>query len=240
MTRTFVVIACLLTTLGLLAKPTAPPPVHTIAAAFTRTVTRGGVAEAPIHGTLYFQSPRVIAFKVTVPISQWLVYQGDSLTIYYPKERTALHMQNQAPIMAPIFQVLSKTLPDDLGLPKAGFTLARKDVKKGVLYTYWTPPAKAAKAIGQTIIGLAHDRLVSVEVHDPKGNLISRVEYANFSDFNGTAFPLEMTVTRLQGKATVVEKTSYTKPVFNQPLPAEVANFHVPAGVPIKELGGGK
>ena len=211
------------------------PTIHTIASSFVRSVSGSGTGEV-IKGTLYFQAPNTIIFKVTDPISQWMIYKGDSLLIYYPKEKIALRMKNQILTFAPIFQVMAGAIPDDLGLPKAGYTLMHKVIKNNLLITTWDPPAKLKKSVGQTIIGLANDHLVLIETHDVKEKMLARVEYRNYSQFRNIWFPLEMTVTRLQHGVTKIEKTSYMKPVFNQTLPETVANFHLPENVTVKDL----
>lgn len=211
--------------------------VRNISVKFTQTIIKEASNEV-VKGNIYYQSQpseRTI-LKITEPITQWMVIEEKVMLIYYPNEQKAFRFTSENPFSLPFFQAFIGVVKDDFGLSEAGFTLARSEIKKDMLLTYWEPPKQAKKVLGNTIIGLRKDKLVFVEVQDAKGRKLAKTTYHNHFQYGERFFPLEVTSVQYQKDSSIVEKVVYTNPQFNVAFPQEVVDFKVPKGIKIKEI----
>jgi len=209
--------------------------VKIITVDFTRTVIEKKSDEV-VKGHIYYQAPKKIVLKVTEPVNQWMVFEGNTLFIYYPNELKAFRFISKNPFSLPFFQVFVGVVKDDFGLSEAGFSLTKSAVKGETLLTYWKPPKQAKKILGNAIVGLAKDKLVFVEMQDAKGKKLMKTSYSNHFQYGKTSFPLEITSVMYKKDSSTVEKVVFANPQFNVALPQEVVNFKIPANVEIKEI----
>ena len=209
--------------------------VKTMVAEFAETTqdTKTSVVE----GTVFYEFPATVTLKVEKPLNQWIRITAKSTLVYYPDRALAFNFRNTNPIPVSLAQPLSMGVTSDLGLSKAGFVISHKEIKDGTLYVHWKPPEQAGKNLGTVVVGMARDELVSVAVLDGKGREAIKTTYANYVRHKSLNFPLEMvTVTTLKGAST--SKTTVLKePRFDVELPKEVADFKLPPGVKVEEMG---
>lgn len=202
---------------------------------FTQITIKGASREA-VKGNIYYQAPKRVVLKVTEPVYQWMVLERNTMLIYYPNEQKAFRFSSENPFSLPFFQAFVGVLKDDFGLSEAGFTLARNEMKEDTLLTYWKPPKQAKNILGNTMIGLARDRLVFVEVQDAKGKTLVKTTYRNHFQYGEVFFPLEIASVQYQGSSSIIEEVTYANPQFNVTLPQEIVDFRIPLGIEVKEI----
>jgi outer membrane lipoprotein-sorting protein len=209
--------------------------IKTLTIDFIRSETEK-TGEEIVKGKIYYQSPKRIILKATEPISQWMIFKDDTMLIYYPNEQKAFRFISKNPFSLPFFQALLGFTEEDYEFSKAGFKLARHELKQDTLLSYWDPPEKLRKILGNTIIGLVNDKLVVIEIHDAKDKILTKTTYSNHFRYGKNFLPLEITSVTYQKNSNIVEKVVYTNPQFNVPLPQDVVNFKIPANAEIKEI----
>lgn len=187
-----------------------------------------------IKGNIYYQGLNRVVLKVTEPVLQWMILEGNTMLIYYPNERKAFRFISKNPFSLPFFQAFIGVLRGDFGLSEAGFKLARKEVRKDTLLTLWEPPKQAKRILGTTIVGLVENRLAFAEVQDAKGERLIRTTYSNHFQYGVSFLPLEIISVRYQKRDSIIEKVIYAVPQFNVTLPQEVTNFKIPEDIKIK------
>lgn len=208
---------------------------RTMAVEYTRAITEGRTAEV-VKGKLFYQEPKRIVIKVTDPINQWMVLEDNKMLIYYPNEQKAFRFSSKPPFSLPIFQAFVGSIKNDLGLSGAGFKLVRHEVIGDTLLTYWAPPDKIKKIMGNTTVGQIKDVFSFIEVHNAKGEKLAKTTFNNHLKYNDTYFPMEITSISYQEKDSIIEKVTYSNPQFNVPLPQNITNFTLPTNVKIKEV----
>ena len=222
-------------TILLLMSNAYPQPVETVIVKFTRNITKDASPEI-VNGVIYFQaSINKVTLKVTDPVNQWMVFEGNTMLIYYPVEQKAFRFTSKNPLSLPFFEAFVGVMQDDFGLSSAGFKLARNEMKRDTLLTYWEPPGGTKKLLGNTIIGLIKDKLVFVEIQNSKGKKIAKTTYSNHIQFGLSFFPLEIITKKYHNIVPTIEKINYADPQFNTPLPHEVLNLKIPDDIEIKE-----
>lgn len=202
---------------------------------FTRTITENANKDI-VKGNIYFQSQdNKVILKITEPLIQWMVIEGNAMLIYYPVEQKAFRFTSKNPLSLPFFEAFLGVMQDDFGLSTAGFKLARNEIKGDTLLTFWEPPKETTKVLGNTIIGLIKDKLVFVEIQNSRGKKIAKTTYSNHIQFGQSFFPLEIVTKKFHHVIPTTEKVTYTNPQFNIPLPYEILSFKIPADIEIKE-----
>ena len=129
---------------------------------FQREVTDKDSAET-LKGTVYYQPLHKAFIEILEPISQLMVIDGKVMTIYYPVEKKAFRFHGQGPIPMPFIQNILSVMQDDYGLTEMGYSLTKHKTKADTLYTYWDPPKKLKKKLGQFVLGTSKNRLVYAE-----------------------------------------------------------------------------
>lgn len=209
--------------------------LNNIAVDFTRIITKDSSNEV-VKGIIYYQADKRTILNVTEPLYQWMIFEDSIMLIYYPNEEKAFRFRSKNPFSLPFFQAFVGVIRNDFGLSEAGFSLAKSEIKGETLLSYWEPPKQLKKLFSNAIIGQTKDKLVFVEMQDPKGKKMMKTTYRNHFQYGKTFFPLEITSVIYQKGSSTVEKIVYANPQFNVPLPQEVVNFEIPANVEIKEM----
>ncbi|MGB9743072.1 MAG: LolA family protein [bacterium] len=187
-------------------------------------------------GTIFYQPPDDILIHITEPVNQWLNSKSKTLLIYYPDDKKAFRIQAQFPFTLTFFQAFIGAMKGSLGLTETGFTLHKNERRGDTLVTYWSPPAKAKRALGPVIIGLVDDRMGFMEMRNNRGKTLVRVSYSQYHKIDGLNLPLEVSAVRYMGKDTTYETVHYRNPRLNIKLPDEVVNFKIPDGTDVKEV----
>jgi hypothetical protein len=99
------------------------------------------------------------------------------------------------------------------------------------------PPEEMKRVLGGIVIGLKGERLSFVEVHDAKGQILTKTMYRDHLQYKGVIFPMKITSIRFEGEdKRVTEEISFFNPQFDVELPEDVKNFKTPVDVEIKEV----
>ena len=212
-----------------------PQSIETIRVELTREVTEEESTEVT-KGTIFYQAPQIIVLKITEPIYQWMMFDGNSMRIYYPNERKAFYFNSETPFSLPFFQVFLEAAKPGFELTEVGFTLERNQVKEDTLFTYWIPPKQLKNEVENAILALAQDRLVFVELQDTEGKRLARTTYSQHFQYGEAFFPLEIVKVRYHDNSSTVEKTIYSNPQFNIPLSEEALDMKIPADVEVEEI----
>ncbi|MDE0401635.1 MAG: hypothetical protein OXL96_27895 [Candidatus Poribacteria bacterium] len=212
-------------------------PLKTLSLEFTRELTENGKTEH-IAGTLHYdvKAARVVV-EVTKPVKQIMVVKDNVLEIYYPVEKQAFRFISEGRVPLPFVESIIQTTQAEYGLTAIGYTLDKHDVVEEVLYTYWKPPEKAKDTLGNVILGMHNDRLISAEVKNPEGYIIGRSRYQNHSKIGINYIPMAVTSSTYDAKSEVIqrEEIAYSNPEVNAKTPNPMLNFTIPESVEVKE-----
>ena len=213
-------------------------PLKTLSFDFKRELTEKGKIETTA-GTLHYdvQGARVVV-EITQPLKQIMIVKHKVLEIYYPVEKQAFRFTSEGRIPLPFVETIIQSTQAEYGLTAIGYTLDKHDVVDEVLYTYWAPPKEAKDKLGPVILGMRDDRLISVEVKNPKGHIIGRSRYEDHSKIGANYIPMTITsnVYGEKSEALQYEKVVYSNPQVNTQHTKTILNFTVPESVEVKEI----
>ena len=210
--------------------------LKTLSIDFRREVVENDKMEVST-GTVHYdaEDSRVIV-EVYAPIKQIMVLKDNVLEIYYPVENRAFRFIAKARVPLPFVESLLQSIEVEYGLTAIGYSLDRHQIVNDVLYTYWTPPAKAKDTFGTVVIGSHKGRLVSVEVRTPDDQLATKSLFRNHTKLGDRHFPMEVNYSLYGQNAELIEQQRiiYSSPQLNgQPF-----QFEIPKSVKVKEFKG--
>ena len=212
-------------------------PLKTLSLEFRRELTENGKTEH-IAGTLHYdvQASRVVV-EITEPIKQIMIANRNILEIYYPEQKQAFRFISEGQIPLPLIETIIQATQAEYGLTTLGYTLDKHDVIDEVLYTYWAPPEKAKDTLGAVILGIRKDRLISAEVKNPDGYIVTRTLYQNHSEIGVNYIPMTVISSTYSEKSEVLqnEQIDYSNPQVNIEPPNPILNFRIPKSVEVKE-----
>ena len=208
--------------------------VKTISLEFTRS-TKNRTQVDTASGEIYYDGHKTI-LRISKPISQWMVLEGNKMLLYYPEEQRALEFISQNPARLPFFQGFVGAMQEDFGLSELGFKLEKSSVHEDTLFVYWSPPKNTQKYIGPTILALKDNKIVYAKIKDNGGETITMTSFRNHFKHGGTYFPLHVTSVQHTESDTIIEEIIYSNPVFDEPIPEYVANFKIPANIKIEKI----
>jgi hypothetical protein len=220
--------------LGLLVAVSSTHAFTTISVDFMRTIEDANKSET-VRGVLYHDSDKT-TIRVTYPLDQWMILEGNRILIYYPDDERAFDIKTGTPVNMPFFKALESAMKADYGLSEAGFELENHEVRGDTLLSYWKPPKKARDQFGRIVLALEDDRIVSTDIQDPKGRTLVRTTYESHLLRDGVHLPLQTTSVSYSGTRQTVERIVYSNPRFDEPLPQEVLEFRVPETVEVNEV----
>ncbi len=204
---------------------------ETISAVFQLTELRGESSHQS-SGVIYYNQEKALTAHVTSPLDQWMIFKGDTLSIYYPDENKLIKMPSRSgEVTLPIFQLLINTNLEDLGLVKAGYTLNDTRVENGKITAVWKPPSTAKKILGDLIATYMHDSLISIVAFDPKDRVVSRQIFSNYMESEGKLFPGHLEVTKYGKVDSVFEIIHLNDVTFNAEISDELLNPAIPNDV---------
>ena len=212
--------------------------LKTLSLDFTRELTENDKTEY-ITGTLHYdvKTARVVV-EVNQPLQQLMIVKDNVLEIYYPIDKQAFRFISEGRVPLPFVESIIQSTQAEYGLTAIGYTLDKHDVVDEVLYTYWRPPKEAEGKLGPIILGMRDDRLVSAEVKNPKGHIISRSRYENHSKIGTSYISMTVTSSAYGEKSEVLqrEKIVYSSPEINAETSKAMLNFVIPESVEVKEI----
>jgi len=214
-----------------------PMSFKAMAGGFLREVQANGKLESA-KGTIYYLSGKVdkIILKIVEPVDQWMVFEGNTLLIFYPNSNQAFKIESRNPFILPFFQFLLDLTKEDFGLSARGFRLSRYEKQRQRLISHWTPPKELIQIIGEVVLTHQNDALLNVQTKDPKGIICSDIVFDNHVSFQGVSFPLQIRITTHEKDSSSQEAIVFRDLEFNQSIPADILNFAVPAGAITKNV----
>ena len=210
--------------------------IKTISADFSREYKEGNKKET-IKGSIYYQAAtKKVVIKVDYPVNQWMILQGNETIIYYPDELRAFRIISRNPAYMPFFQAFISALKEDYGLTDGGYTFASYKRNGNKLVSYWNPPKKLTKILGQSTLKYIDNKLTYAESKNAKGKILSEAYFKNHILYGGTYFPIEISITKRMKSSSSLEEFILKDPQFNSSLPQEIIGFKIPKEVKVKEV----
>lgn len=211
-------------------------PLKTLSLDFTRELTEKGKTEH-IAGTLHYDVKALrVVVEVTKPVQQIMVVKENVLEIYYPVEKQAFRFIAEGRVPLPFIESILQSTQAEYGLTAIGYSLDKHDIVDKVLYTHWKPPEKSKEQLGNIILGMRDDKLISAEVKNPKGHIIARSLYQNHKKIGINYIPMAVTSSTYDAKSEVLqgEKIVYSNPQVNSKPQNSILNFTIPESVKVK------
>ena len=219
-------------------EPLDAAPLKTLSLDWTRELTENNQTEQ-IAGTLHYdvQASRVVV-EVVQPLKQIMIVTDNVLEIYYPIEKQAFRFTSEGRIPLPFVESIIRSTQAAYGLTAIGYRLDRHDIIDEVLYTYWAPPKKAEAELGSVILGMRDDKLISMDVKNPKGYIIATSRYQHHTKIGTHYIPLTLTAITYGEKSEVLqhEQVIYSNPEVNRDPPHAILNFRIPESVEVKAV----
>ena len=134
-----------------------------------------------------------------------MVAKDKVLEIYYPVENRAFRFIAKTRIPLPFIESFLQSTQAEYGLTAIGYSLDRHEIADDVLYTHWTPPAKAKDKFGIVILGSHNGRLISAEAKIPDGQLTTKSLFRNHTRLGDGYFPMEVTYSLYGPKSELLE-----------------------------------
>jgi len=208
--------------------------IKTISVEFTREYRETNSKEI-IKGKIYYKAPFKTVIKITAPINQWMILEDKEMIIYYPDDKKAFHIISSVnPFSMPFFRAFIGVVKEDYGLTELGYTLANYETNDNSLISHWNPPKKLSKFLGEFILEFKDNKIIRVELKNPKGKTLSKSLYKNHILYDAIYFPLEISTVLYLELGSTFEKVIYKNPQFNSLLPKEIVDFKIPGDIEVK------
>lgn len=209
--------------------------ISTISVEFEREYTNKNKKEC-LKGQLFYKAPSRIIVRIKNPVNQWIIYEKNEMTIYYPDENRAFHFISQFPLSLPFFQPLINVTKEDFGLSDLGYTLEKYERKGANLFSIWIPPKNASKFLGEFSLEYQDNKLIFSEIKNAKGKIISKSFYKNHIRYGYYFLPMEISITYYSNSQPCSELVKFINPHFNSTFPQEVMDFKIPENTKVKEI----
>lgn len=204
---------------------------ETISAAFQLTEHRDNNSHLS-SGFIYYSPEKALTAHVTSPLEQWMIFKGDTLSIFYPDENKLIKIPSRGgEVTLPIFQLIINTSLEDLGLVAAGYTLNDTRLENDKITAVWKPPSTADKILGDLIATYLHDSLISIVAYNPKGKIVSQQTYSDYLISEGMLFPGHLEVTTYGKTDSVFEAIHLENIIFDIDIEDQLLNPIIPDSV---------
>jgi len=208
--------------------------IKTVSVKFTRIVKQKK-SEEIIKGNIYYEGNKTIVVTKE-PLNQWMILENNIMLIYYPDKKKAIRIKSKNPVSLPFFHSFIGLVDENLGLAKLGYTIDKNELHGDTLFVYWKPPKKAENILGEFILSLKNNIIVSTKSKDPKGKTIIKTSYNSFIEHDNQFFPLEIKSVIYSGNNVTTESIIYNNPVFDESLPKQISQFTLPDDIEVKEV----
>lgn len=209
--------------------------IKTVSVEFERELTKNEKVEKN-EGRLYYQGSGMTVVRIKEPVDQWVIYEKNDMTIFYPEEKRAFRIMFKFPVSVPFFQALIGVTQEDFGLIDLGYVMSRYEREGTKLLAIWAPPQGASKYLGEFSLEYQDNKLISSEVKDPKGKTISKSIYRNHIRFGFYFVPMEIFTIHYSNSHRSSELVRFKNPNFNTPLPEEIVNFKIPNNIKMERI----
>ncbi len=206
----------------------------TISVEFTKISTQKKSKEI-VSGHLY-QYAKKTAVIIKIPLNQWIFIEDNIALIYYPENKNAIRIKSQNPIILPFFNLIFRFDDDNIDLAKWGYTIDKNELHGDTLIVHWKPPKSAKKVLGEFIISLKDNRIVSTKSNAPGGKTLIKTYYNRYVKYDNQFFPLEMKSISYSENVITTESIIFNNPIFDNPIPNQISQFSLPDSIEIKEV----
>jgi hypothetical protein len=209
---------------------------NTISGSFELLVKKGDRADSS-KGVIYYDQDRWLRVKVTSPLNQWMIFERDTLVIYYPDRRIGIRIPSvQGDVSLPIFQLAINATSFDVGLSAAGYQLSNTVVSGDSIRTTWAPPSAAKALLGNLTAIYIRDSLKSIIGTNAKGATVLTQTYSRWLSVKGRLFPCSVNSVNRSGEVEAVESIVFENVVLGTRLPPEADSLSIPADAEITTI----
>ncbi|MEW6685763.1 MAG: outer-membrane lipoprotein carrier protein LolA [Candidatus Edwardsbacteria bacterium] len=200
---------------------------------FIKETKQGKKISEIVSGKFYYAPPSQLLFHVYNPLEQIFTFNGDTLILFYPKEKKAFKIKSLNPMVSSSVSS-TWTFNDKIDFSKLGYLFVKKQKMADTLYSYWVPKGKSViKAI---IIGRLKNRMVSIEIDGVQQNQFSKILYTKHLQHNSFCIPTETYSIQCPPADTLIEHFTYQDIRFDIEIPDSISHFSIPNGIPVKEV----
>jgi outer membrane lipoprotein-sorting protein len=200
---------------------------------FQREFTNDQGQKDVSKGIVYYWGDK-LAVKVYYPIDQIMVLSGNTMTIYYPKEKTAFDIHARIPFELPFVSVIVAPNQPNYGLTQMGYRLEKSERSGDTLTSFWLPPTKAEKVVGRFKLVECKRKLLYAQSFKPNGKISTTVLFSNYRKTSKWTVALDVTAYSYTSTGMETEIIHFQTPEFDKAVPDSIANFRIPEGTPVK------
>lgn len=208
----------------------------TVILSFEKVVKKDSRVIERVNGTIYLSEREEIFVKVSYPVNQLVQLTKFTNIFYYPEENFALIITYDRPTMIPFKRQFDIFAKDDMGLSEAGYSIEKSYKSNDILISVWQPPKKFEKFAGKIELGLKKDKICFNRVYSPKGELLTLLEFDNFTKVKGQSVPMFVRTTTFEKNVKKEEEINYSNIRTDEKFPEEVLNFKVPDNAKVKVI----
>jgi outer membrane lipoprotein-sorting protein len=192
-------------------------------------------ASDTVKGTLFQFKNRMI-IKVTAPIEQFFLIDSGTTVIYNSNEHSAIRLNSKAPAVMPFFNTFVGFFKGAQVVPQVNFRIKSSEKRGDSLYTQWVPDGDQTSFRGKFETVYYNDKPVRASTFDKKGILLYRMTFGHDTLISGAHVPLLISTLTPAGPGPILEDVEFRNVSVNRPVPADIVNFKIPDGVPIKVI----
>jgi len=201
---------------------------NTISGAFKLTVEQDGETDIS-SGNLYFSQNGALKIRVTDPLEQWMIFEGDTLTIYYPNENSGIKIPSmQGNVSLPIFQLAINASTDNIGLTEIGYELLKTSVVGDSVIAIWAPPVETRKVMGNLTSIYIRDSLKSLVSVKANGDTVLEQTYSDYISEKGRIFPCRIRSVNIDQDLTAIQSVIFEDVILGTELPEEAKVLIIP------------
>lgn len=201
---------------------------------FTRLIYKDKRNEK-ISGKIFYSDSATLV-KITLPINQWLLYQKNGITIYYPDEKSAMKISSSSPPFLPFFHSILGLVDENVNLDILHYTIIKRLKSGDTLKIFWKPPKELKGNIGEYHVSLLNDLIASVENFDSKNKLITVTHFENYKIFDHKNFPTKTITLTYIDKTVNKEEVYFSNISIINKIAPEIKNFKIPLDIKIKNI----
>jgi hypothetical protein len=209
-------------------------PLHADFSKISHSLSKPSIFDT-IRGVLYSNYSKMF-IKVTHPVLQLMIIDSTSSLIYYPEEKSALLLKRSNRPFMPFFQMFINFIRNEQPAPDIHFSLEESIKKDDTLYTFWIPSENRIKHKLRVTMAYCSDRPLSTSTFDKNGHLIGRMRYLSDTLLGGNHVPKRIMMETAQNTDVRYDDVVFSDILFGGPFSPELLNFHIPVGVPVKEM----
>ncbi len=212
---------CLVPTFSVLAG-------NTIFGSFDLSVSWGEKTNVS-NGIIYYNENKSLKIRVSSPNEQWMIFEGDTLYIYYPSTNSGMKIPSiKGEVTLPIFQLAVNASTEDAGLADAGYKLEKTSVSGDSIIAEWAPPEAARSILGDLTSVYIQDSLISIASTNPKGENVLQQTYTHWIANKGRFFPCRVKSTNTASDVVVIESIEFSDVILSSELPPEADEILIP------------